>query len=172
MKMNYQTVLGELERVFSELPLSAAEGFRDELLRHERVFFHGAGRSGLMLRALAMRLAQAGRTVYIAGDTVTPAIREGDLLVVASASGTTDSVRRYARIARECGADVVCITSEGSPLLAEYPGIALKVSTKDSAEGSAQVMGSLFEQSVLIFADTVVQLLDTSGMRARHANLE
>jgi 6-phospho-3-hexuloisomerase len=49
-----------------------------------------AGRSGLALKMAAMRFMQY--TVFIVGETNTPAILEGDLLLVASGSGTTSSV--------------------------------------------------------------------------------
>jgi 6-phospho-3-hexuloisomerase len=40
----------------------------------------------------AMRFMHLGYTVFIVGETNTPAILEGDLLLVASGSGTTSSV--------------------------------------------------------------------------------
>jgi 6-phospho-3-hexuloisomerase len=39
-----------------------------------------------------MRFMHLGYTVFIVGETNTPAILEGDLLLVASGSGTTSSV--------------------------------------------------------------------------------
>ena len=39
-----------------------------------------------------MRLMQMGYISYVVGETITPALKEGDLLIVASASGETNSV--------------------------------------------------------------------------------
>ena len=64
-----------------------------------RVFLAGAGRSGLVLRMAAMRLMHLGLDVHVAGDTTTPAIREGDLLIAASGSGTTAGVVKAASTA-------------------------------------------------------------------------
>lgn len=65
-----------------------------------RVFVAGAGRSGLALRMAAMRLMHLGLAVHVAGDATTPAISEGDLLLVASGSGTTAGVVQSVNTAR------------------------------------------------------------------------
>ena len=169
-------IIAELTGVFDKLPADAAARAVEAVNSHDRVFVYAAGRSGLMLKAFAMRLAQMGRTVYVVGETVTPALEPGDLLVLASASGSTQSVCRYAGIAAELGADLFVITATAdSPLTAIHPAdILLSTATKDSAAGSAQVMGSLFEQSLLLLGDGIVAKLagDGSVMRRRHANLE
>ena len=101
---------------------------------------------------------------------MTPAIGSGDLLVVASASGATAAVCGHARKAKACGAELLVITAtEASPLT--------EVAAADvcfRAGGSRQVMGSLFEQSLLLFGDELILRLrpDESEMKKRHANLE
>lgn len=165
-----EAILSELRAVCDSLPTETFDRVTARLNAHGRIFFSAAGRSGLMLRALAMRLAQMGRTVYVAGDTATPAIGDGDLLVIASASGRTESVCRHARKAKQCGAEVLVITAtEDSPLTEIQPAdVCLRVG------GSRQVMGSLFEQSLLIFGDALILHMnaDEAGMKRRHANLE
>jgi 6-phospho-3-hexuloisomerase len=39
-----------------------------------RIFAAGAGRSGLGVRALGMRLMHLGKTVYVVGETTTPSL--------------------------------------------------------------------------------------------------
>ncbi|MBR5364902.1 MAG: SIS domain-containing protein [Clostridia bacterium] len=167
-------LLGKLNAALGQLPGEAVERAARCVLAHDRVFVGAAGRSGLMLKAFAMRLMQAGRTVYVAGETVTPAIGEGDLLFLASASGATPSVIRYAEVAKKAGADLFVVTaSEASPLTAVHPAdIVLPCGSKDQPAGS--VMGTLFEEALLIFCDAVIQSLpaDPDCMRRRHANLE
>ena len=128
------------------------------------------GRSGLMLRALAMRMAQMGRQAHVVGETTTPAIGPGDLRVVASASGATAAVCSHARKAKDCGAELLVITAtEQSPLTELQPAdVCLR------ASGSRQMLGSLFEQSLLLLGDELVLRMqpDESDMRKRHANLE
>lgn len=175
LSQNDELILRELRSALSSLPEGTEEALAQALLIHRRVFFCGAGRSGLMLRALAMRLAQMGRCTYVAGETVTPAIEKGDLLVAASASGKTAGVVNNARIAREAGADVLVITAAADgPLAALGDGvILLNAGSKERASGE-QVMGSLFEQALLILGDGAVQQMNADGeaMRRRHANLE
>lgn len=167
-------LLGKLNSALGQLPGEAVERAAQCVLAHDRVFVGAAGRSGLMLKAFAMRLMQAGRTVYVAGETVTPAIGEGDLLFLASASGATQSVIRFAEVAKGAGADLFVVTAaEVSPLTAVRPAdIVLPCGSKDQPAG--QIMGTLFEEALLIFCDAVVQSLpaDPDSMRRRHANLE
>lgn len=170
------SILSELNRVFEALPEASIQNTARVIEHHNRIFVYAAGRSGLMLKALAMRLAQMGRTVYVVGETVTPAIEEGDLLIVASASGSTHSTCHHAELAKQAGARVFVITANPhSPLTAiTNADIVLHTSSKDSAAGSQQIMGSLFEQALLLFCDAVVATChyNAADMRKRHANLE
>ena len=75
-------ILDQLRQVSDSLPQDAAQRTARQIQSHERVFVQGAGRSGLMLRALAMRLAQMGRCAYVVGETTTPAIGEGEKVIV------------------------------------------------------------------------------------------
>ena len=165
-----------LSDIFKDVPDGAVSKTADIIKKHPRIFLYGAGRSGLMTKAFAMRLAQAGYTVYAVGETVTPAIAENDLLLLASASGKTESVLRYAVVAKELGAAVYSITaSENSPLSDICQSIVtLSAPTKDSKPSGGSIMGTLFEQALLLFFDAVVKELCTDGqkMRTRHANLE
>ena len=167
--------LDNLENILNKLPIGVTESFADEINRGARIFVYGAGRSGLMLKAFAMRLMQAGKTVFVVGETVTPAICKGDILVVASASGRTESTCRYAKIAKSVGALVYCITADEASPIAEAADalICLCAPTKDAPD-SKSVMGTLFEQALLLLLDEVVSELgaDPAQMRKRHANLE
>ena len=61
----------------------------------------GAGRSGLVAKAFAMRLMHLGFTAYVVGETITPAMRPKDLLVIFSGSGRTKTIADIAETARE-----------------------------------------------------------------------
>lgn len=170
-----ERILSEIRQLAQALPPDALDRAIAKIDAHDRIFFTAAGRSGLMLRALAMRLAQMGRCAYVAGETITPAIGEGDLLVAASASGRTPSVCRHVQTAQACGADVLVITAaEDAPLTKlQPPEVVFRAPSKESASGG-QPMGSLFEQALLIFGDALVSRMDADAesMRMRHANLE
>ena len=163
-----------LKDIFEQVDEASIGVLAEEIDARARIFVYGAGRSGLMLRAFAMRLAQMGRTVYVVGETVTPAIEENDLLLIASASGKTESALRYAQVASRLGARVACITAAESALASCADAvICLPAPTKDTPD-THSIMGTLFEQAVLLFGDAVIAALDTdpAQMRARHANLE
>lgn len=147
-----------------------------------RVFVHGAGRSGLALRMTAMRFMHLGLDTHVVGEVTTPAITEGDVLVVASGSGTTTGIVQAAQTAHDVGAVVVAVsTTDDSPLSAlAAVTLVLPAATKTDRSGtaSAQYAGSLFEQGVVLLGDALFHSLwQRSGRSAdelwpRHANIE
>jgi 6-phospho-3-hexuloisomerase len=146
------------------------------------VFITAAGRSGFSMRSAAMRLMHLGLKVYFVGETTTPAILKGDLLIAASASGTTSTIVRAAQKAKEVGALVVAISTQETSLLSTLADqvILVPAAGKQDLESSrsAQYAGSLFEQFLLLLMDSVFQSLwKLDGIQAvelwkRHANLE
>lgn len=179
------TIGSELQDVFSALrhadpaPFESALGL---LTDADRVFVHGAGRSGLALRSTAMRLMHLGLTVHVVGEVTTPAIRPGDLLLVASGSGTTGGIVQAARTAADVGARVLAVSTTDASPLSEIADTTLVIpaatKTDRSGTASAQYAGSLFEQAVGLVGDAVFHALwQRSGHSAddlwpRHANLE
>ncbi|MCM3747689.1 SIS domain-containing protein [Paenibacillus pasadenensis] len=182
MTAHARTAAAELTRAVEGIDAAAAEEFAQAVLAAGRsggVFLAGAGRSGLMGRAFAMRLAHLGLRAYVVGETVTPGIGAGGLLVCGSGSGGTESLLLMARKARSSGAAVALVTAKPQSPLALDAGltVALPASAKEEG-GGAQPMGTLFEQALLLFFDAVVLRLmellelDGSSMFGRHANLE
>lgn len=89
-----QQIIEELQRSVTQLDHQEAERMAELLLQSNKVFVAGAGRSGLMGRAFAMRLMHVGKEVYVVGETVTPGIEPGDVLVLGSGSGETKEIGR------------------------------------------------------------------------------
>ena len=170
-----KNILQDLSRAAAVLDVGTVERITQKISRAERIFVYGAGRSGLMLRAFAMRLMQMGKTVYVVGETITPAIGPGDVLVLASASGKTHSVCHYAQEGQAAGAELLVISaSQNSPLSGlQTPDVLLSAPNTDSA-ASNQIMGTLFEQMLLLLCDAACAAMhpDAQAMRQRHANLE
>ena len=158
------------------------DAFATALGDAERVFVHGAGRSGLALKMTAMRLMHLGFTVHVVGDVTTPAITSGDVLLTASGSGTTGGVVRAAQSAVDAGASVAAITTATESPLAKLAAHVLALPAADkldrSGSASAQYAGGLFEQAVVLVGDALFHSLwKQSGATAddiwpRHANLE
>ncbi|ROS52584.1 6-phospho-3-hexuloisomerase [Frigoribacterium sp. PhB24] len=158
------------------------DAFADLVDDAERVFVHGAGRSGLALRMTAMRLMHLGLEVHVVGEVTTPAIAEGDVLLTASGSGTTSGIVAAARTAVDAGARVAAITTAADSPLADLAEAVLVVPAADkqdrSGTASAQYAGGLFEQTVVLLGDAVFHALwkrsgaDADELWPRHANLE
>ncbi|MXN89730.1 6-phospho-3-hexuloisomerase [Flavobacterium sp. Sd200] len=147
-----------------------------------RIFILSAGRSGFAMRSFAMRLMHLGLQVYFAGETTTPAIQEGDLLIAASGSGTTGSIVKAAEKAITVKANLVALTTNTqSPLAAlAHHVVYIPAAEKEDHGGnrSKQYAGSLFEQFLLLLMDAVffsLWKLDNTPAEElwkRHANLE
>jgi 6-phospho-3-hexuloisomerase len=186
-------IVRNLSRVRDEIAVTAA-GISEEqvavLARHlaghlggaGRVFVAGAGRSGLVLRMAAMRLMHLGLNVHVAGDTTTPAISSGDLLLVASGSGTTSGVVKAAETAAKAGARIAAFTTNAdSPLAGFADAVVIIPAAQKTDHGSSvsrQYSGSLFEQVLFLATEALFQSLwDNTDEPAeelwlRHANLE
>lgn len=175
-------IVSELSKTLAAVPDEAMERLAGDLLGASRVFVAGAGRSGLMMRAFAMRLMHLGLTAYVVGEAVTPSLASGDLLLVGSGSGETKSLVAMAEKARGLDATVALATVAPASTLARLAAtvVVIPAAVKDGggSGGSAQPMGSLFEQSLLLLLDAVVlrlmarQGIDAAAMFGRHANLE
>lgn len=93
-----------------------------------------------MANSFAMRLNQLGKEAFVVGESTTPSIKEHDLFVILSGSGSTEHLRLLAEKAQSLGAKVVLLTtSPDSPIgeLAETV-IELPAGTKHNVEGSEQ----------------------------------
>ncbi len=140
----------------------------------------GAGRTGLVMRMLAMRLAQMGLPVQVAGDVTCGPVGAGCVLVVGSGSGETGGLVRQAQKAKQAGAKLAVLTTAPESTLAAMADAVAVVPapTKEKAGSSVLPMGSLFDEGLLLACDWLVAyLMEQCGvteadMKARHANLE
>ena len=156
------------------------------------VLVMGAGRSGLVGRAFAMRLMHMGFHVYVLGDTIVPSVRKGDVVIAISGSGRTRLIVTAAEAAKQVGATVVAITTyPDSPLgrladlVVKVPGRAKTAKMDDyfarqilGVHEPLAPMGTLFEDTTMVFLDGVVYSLmrrleiSEDEMKKRHANIE
>jgi 6-phospho-3-hexuloisomerase len=178
------SVISELGKTVESISLADQKKVAHKLLESNRVFIAGAGRSGLIARCFAMRLMHLGLQVFVAGDATTPAIRAGDLLVIASGSGTTASLVKMAEKAKSIGADVVTFTIYPDAAIGQMSSATVVINaptTKSEVDRgfySVQPMGNLFEQSLMICLDYIVLIImdikkiTGEQMFSRHANLE
>jgi 6-phospho-3-hexuloisomerase len=182
LRHHMQTIIAENQRLAEQVDFAVAAAIIPLIQHAERIFVVGAGRTGLALKAAAMRLMHLGLTVFVVGETTTPAIKAGDLLLAGSGSGTTSTIVKAAEKAKAAGAQVVAIsTTTDSPLAALATQVVVLPAAQKQDHGgtiSQQYAGSLFEQSVLLLTDAIFQTLwaldgtPAEELWKRHANLE
>ena len=174
-KESKKIVLTELTQTLNGISEKDSGEFLDRLLKARRVFVVGAGRSRLMLQAFAKRLRHLGKESYVVGETVAPAIGKDDLLVAASGSGKTEGVITIVKSAKKYKADIVFITAAPPPSLKKTVGLLITI---PCVRPSRQLMTSLFEQTLLLFCDSVCLVLkrrlkvSETQIQKNHANLE
>jgi len=176
-----QQVLDEINNVLQQVDNNQCEALAQTLRSAPRIFLSGMGRGGLSIKAFAMRLMHLGFEVFVVGETNTPRLHSGDLLLMASCSGETGTSVHLARKARQAGATLALITASPHSTLAGMTDMMVYLPAKNIGENepvTRQPMSSLFEQSLLLFGDALVlQLMETcsvseADMLARHTNLE
>jgi len=143
----------------------------------KNIFVYGAGRSGLVAKAFAIRLVHLGFPTFVIGETITIPVKKGDLVVLVSGSGETIPVTMTAEIARRLGAKIISITANPDSHIARFADlpIILRVSKKNA---KLAPLGTLFEAAAWIFLDGIIAELmerkneDEESMKKRHATLQ
>jgi 6-phospho-3-hexuloisomerase len=112
-----------------------------------------------------------------------PAISIGDLLLISSGSGETQTIYDIARIGKESGASLALVTGNKDSRIGKLADVIVFVNApskfrKAGAIRSDQPMTTLNDQCLQIFYDTIVlRLMEKlnrtyEDMHARHSNLE
>jgi len=187
-----QEIIDNVLSVSGELDPKNIEEMTGLLQSSKNVFVMGLGRSGLVARAFAMRLMHLGISVYVVGETTTPALSPEDCLLAISGSGETFSIISAAEIAHKRGTKIIAVTSYVDSTLGEMADLVVHIKgrTKIDSEKnyitrqingkhqSLSPMGTLFEVTSLIFLDGLIaQLMIELGkteedMKARHTLIE
>ncbi|MFB0543226.1 MAG: 6-phospho-3-hexuloisomerase [Candidatus Bathyarchaeia archaeon] len=160
--------------------------------KDRKILTIGTGRSGFVGKSFALRLMHLGFNVYVVGETITPALEKGDLVIVISGSGTTRPVVAQAEVAKEIGAKVIAVTSHPESRLGKFSDfvVIVKGRTKIAKEDdyiSRQMigeheplapLGTMFELSTMVFLDCIIaELMRRMGekeedLRKRHSMIE
>jgi len=153
----------------------------------------GAGRSGLVGRAFAMRLMHVGIDVYVMGETITPAIGEGDIVIIISGSGSGAMSTTAAHMAKRLRSMMIfAVTSYPDSELAQISDHVIVVSGREAVaeesdyqsrqllgeHESLAPMGTLFEDACMVFLDGLIAELmirlevSEVSMRKKHSTIE
>ncbi|HNQ25698.1 MAG TPA: 6-phospho-3-hexuloisomerase [Methanoregulaceae archaeon] len=173
---------------------SETEAFLSAIQSAERIYVMGAGRSGLVAKAFAMRLMHLGFISFVVGETITPAMQQKDLLVIFSGSGRTKTIADIADTAKEIGGRIALITSNRDSKISRMADVIVIIENQrdqvrdETAEFEIRQMtgehksfaplGTLFETAAMVFADACisrlmeVSMIDEKELKNRHANIE
>ncbi|WP_407411663.1 6-phospho-3-hexuloisomerase [Methanobrevibacter sp.] len=193
MKTSIKAILDNIESAQDFLDEKAIDEFEDVIINAKNVFVTGAGRSGLAAKAFAMRLMHLGLSAYVVGETISPAINEGDCIIAISGSGETNTIVSAANIAKNRGSKVLAVTSYPDSTLGQLADgyLFVKGRTKQEVDDenymkrqihgnytSLTPLGTAFELTTLVFLDAIVSELmekmeqTESDLKARHTVLE
>lgn len=180
---NITSILQEISEVLGKVQQEQVDRLIEGIRKADKIVVCGAGRVGYAVKGFGMRLGHLGFNAYALGDTTVPSISEGDLLLVATGSGETQTIFDLVSIAKKNKSTIIAVT--GNPesrigLLADHIVKITAPSKTKAVEGfiSRQPMTTLNEQSLGIFFDAVVlQMMDQMNethetMWSRHSNLE
>ncbi len=185
VKKKTQAILDELSYNLRFVEEESFGPLLDHIMAAGHIFTAGAGRSGIAMRAFTNRLMYLGLSVSAVGEITSPHTAPGDLLLIGSGSGETESLVAMARKAKKNGVQIALVTMDDQSTLAGLadsvvvlPGVSPKVRHHGTAISSFQPMGNAFEQMCFLVYDALVmELMEKMGetsdsMFARHADLE
>lgn len=185
-------MMDNVQEVSEGLDEATINEMMDIIIASKNIFVLGLGRSGLVAKAFAMRLMHLGFSVYVVGETITPAIHDDDCLVAISGSGETSYIISTANITDKRGAKIIAVTSYEQSTLASLSDLVIQVKgrTKIDMEKnyikrqmggkhqSLAPLGTLFEISTLIVLDGfIAELMNKiekteEDMKLKHNVLE
>lgn len=191
--LSMRMIVDQLNDVINKLDNEAIQGMLQKIFDAERIFLMGAGRSGLVAKAFAMRLMHLGFTVYVVGETTTPAVQEKDVVIAISGSGETRSIADLGKIVKDIGSTLITVTSKKESTLGRISDIAMVLpsKTKNDLDAGGYLernmrgdyknlppLGTAFEITSLVFLDSIIaQLITLTGaseaeLKSRHTNIE
>ena len=179
-----QKIEEQVKMLQREVDLRQVEQMIDVIENSNSIFVVGAGRSGFIAKAFAMRLMHLGYRVYVVGETVTPRIGNNDVLIAISGSGETTSVVNISKKAKEiANSKLVAVTNNKNSTLAKMSDVIVLLKGKVKTERNDEIaeiapLGTMFELTAMIFLDAIVaelmeiKHLTEKDLEAKHAVLE
>lgn len=176
-----EKVIEENRRVLLDVDEKEVDKLLEAIAQAKCIQVFGMGRMKCAARAFVMRLMHMGLDAHVVYDTTCPNIGPGDLLIVNAACTTIGYT--VMQFARKLGAKVVAITANPRSKAAKLCDFTVSLrgqvhGGRDYEIASVQPMAALFEQSIFLFEDIVIQLLmkklniTAEQMAKRHTNLD
>jgi 6-phospho-3-hexuloisomerase len=191
LTLSMELMADQIKNIAQRLDRNSIKKTIEYIMNADSIFITGAGRSGLVGKAFAMRLMHLGFTSYVVGESTTPAVHKNDVVIAISGSGETRSISDLGRIAKDIGATLITVTSNKDSTLGHISDTTLEIHgrSKEDAGGYLErhmrgeyshltPLGTSFEISSLVFLDALVaELIFITGaseadLKSRHAKLE
>jgi len=176
-----KVILEEHKKILLDVDEKETEMLLDAIAEANCIQVFGMGRMKCAVRAFVMRLMHMGLDAHVVYDTTCPNIGPGDLLIVNAACTTIGYT--VMQFAKKLGAKVAAITANPNSKAAQLCDFT--VNLKGQVHGgreyeipSIQPMAALFEQTIFIYEDIIIQLLmkklniSAEEMAKRHTNLD
>jgi 6-phospho-3-hexuloisomerase len=191
--LSMKMIVENLNDVIDKLDIEAIKTMLQKIINSDRVFVMGAGRSGLVAKAFGMRLMHLGFSVYVVGETTTPAVRPKDVVIAISGSGETRSIADLGKIVKDIGSTLITVTSKKESTLGKISDIAMVLPSKSKNDHDAggyleksmrgeyrniPPLGTSFEITSMVFLDSIIaEMITLTGaseaeLKARHTNIE
>lgn len=181
---NVVKIIDELQGLATNIKQEELIEIADAIIQARYIFVVGAGRSGFTARGFANRLLHLGFPVSFVGEPTTPRLQKEDLLIIASGSGKTSGLVKFAEKAKEIGATIATLTINPQATIGQMAQhiVTIPGTTRlhDNNDGSLsmQPIGSAFEQLLWLTFDAIVLILmektkqKPEDLIERHGNLE
>lgn len=176
-----QKVLEEHRQVLLNVDEDEVECLLNAIAEANCIQVFGMGRMKCAVRAFVMRLMHMGLDAHVVYDTTCPNIGPGDLLIVNAACTTIGFT--VMQFAKQLGAKVCAVTAYPESKAGQLCDLTVRLQGqvhpgRFGEIPSVQPMAALFEQTIFVFEDIVVQLLmkklniTAEVMATRHTNLD
>ena len=173
----------ECQKALQKIDEEQSQQLVEAILNADEVFFIGVGRVMLSLQAICKRFAHFGIKAHCVGEITEPAITDKDLLIVGSGSGETLFPVAIAQKAKKIGTKVAWIGSNQESTIAKLADYKVRIPVQSKLNKpdelhSQQPMTSLFEQTLLLYGDSLaMEIMERKGLQFEnlwkyHANLE
>ena len=172
MKDALQRYLLELRVVAESLDERPFEALAGAIAARSRVFVAGLGRTGAVMSAFAARLNQGGFDAHVVLDPGSPLLQAGDLLLIGSGSGTTETMLAVAAEAARRRARVAVVTNNVLSPLGQGADETLLVPPvlppdQPDAAGVASPVQATFEQALFLILDALAARIRDLAVRGR-----
>jgi 6-phospho-3-hexuloisomerase len=191
LTLSMELMADQIKNIAQRLDRNSIKKTIEYIMGADSIFIMGAGRSGLVGKAFAMRLMHLGFTSYVVGESTTPAVHKNDVVIAISGSGETRSVSDLGRIAKDIGATLITVTSNKDSTLGHISDTTLEIHGRSKEDTGGYLerhmrgeyshltpLGTSFEISSLVFLDALIaELIYITGaseadLKSRHAKLE